>query len=78
MFNKQTIVSFAQHFEEIVKEIIENPECSIEKLQLLTREERHKLFIEWNQTDKVYQDDKTIGELFEEQVERGPDGIAVV
>jgi non-ribosomal peptide synthetase component F len=78
LFNKQTIVSFAQHFEEIVKEIIENPECSIEKLQLLTREERHKLFIEWNQTDKVYQDDKTIGELFEEQVERGPDGIAVV
>ena len=39
---------------------------------------KHKLLVEWNNTVTDYPRDKCIHELFEEQVERTPDAIAVV
>jgi amino acid adenylation domain-containing protein len=47
-------------------------------LPLLTEGERHQLLIEWNDTHRDYPKDKCIHELFEEQVEKTPDAIAVV
>ena len=38
----------------------------------------YELVVKWNATDRDYPDDKTIHELFEEQVERSPDSIAIV
>ena len=40
--------------------------------------EYNKIIYEWNKTERPYPEDKTIHELFEEQVERTPDNIAVV
>ena len=36
------------------------------------------ILYDWNDTDVEYPEDKTIHQLFEEQVERTPDAIAVV
>jgi non-ribosomal peptide synthetase component F len=41
-------------------------------------QERHQLLIEWNQTQTDYPQNKCIHQLFEEQVEKTPDAIAVV
>jgi amino acid adenylation domain-containing protein len=44
----------------------------------LTDAERHKLLVEWNDTAAEYPRDKCIHQLFEEQVARTPDAVAVV
>nr|VFK41503.1 MAG: AMP-binding enzyme [Candidatus Kentron sp. TC] len=44
----------------------------------LSAAERHEILVEWNDTRTDYPKDKCIHQLFEEQVERTPDAIAVV
>ncbi|MCF8494378.1 MAG: amino acid adenylation domain-containing protein, partial [Rickettsiaceae bacterium] len=69
-----------KHLEILVKQILENPDQTIDTLSLLTEQEKHQLLIEWNDTKHEYLEahNKTITQLFEEQVERTPDNIAVV
>lgn len=43
-----------------------------------TKSERHQLLIEWNDTKTDYAKEKTLHQLFEEQVEKTPNNIAVV
>ena len=45
---------------------------------LLDEIDYNKIVYDWNQTDKAYPKDKTIQQLFEEQVQRTPDNIALV
>ena len=45
---------------------------------VLTEAERHKLLVEWNRTERDYPRDKCVHQLFEEQVERSPEAVAVV
>ena len=45
---------------------------------VLTEAERHKLLVEWNRTERDYPRDKCVHQLFEEQVERTPEAVAVV
>ena len=40
--------------------------------------ERRKILVDWNKTDAPYPKDKTIYQLFESQVKKTPDNIAVV
>ena len=44
----------------------------------MTEAERHQLLVEWNATEAEYPADKTLVQLFEEQVERSPEAVAVV
>lgn len=44
----------------------------------LSESERHRLLVEWNRTAADYPQDKSIHELFETQVERSPEAVAVV
>jgi amino acid adenylation domain-containing protein len=44
----------------------------------LTDAEQYQLLVEWNNTTKDYPQDKCIHQLFESQVERTPDSVAVV
>ncbi|BAZ08944.1 non-ribosomal peptide synthase [Calothrix sp. NIES-4071] len=46
--------------------------------KLLIETEQYKLLVEWNNTQSDYPIDKCIHELFEEQVKRSPNSIAVV
>lgn len=48
------------------------------KTELLTSPQQHKLLVEWNNTQRDYPNDKCIHELFEAQVERTPEAVAVV
>ena len=50
----------------------------IEQLPMLMDDERRKVLIKWNATEKEYPKDKTIHQLFEEQVEKTPENVAVV
>ncbi|MBS3026577.1 MAG: amino acid adenylation domain-containing protein [Dolichospermum sp. DET50] len=78
LFADATINRISGHFQQLLTGIVANPEISITNLSILTTRERHQLLIEWNQTQANYPNDKCIHQLFEEQVERTPNQVAVV
>ena len=78
LFNPETIDRMIGHFVTLLEAIVENPQKSIAQLPLLTEFEQKQLLIDWNNTKTDYPQNKCIHQLFEEQVERTPDAIAVV
>ena len=66
------------HFQVLLEGIVANPDQRISDLPLLTEAEKHQLLVEWNDTKTDYPNDKCIHELFEAQVEKTPDAVAVV
>lgn len=78
LFKKETIEKIIGHFTNILKSITNDIEVKLSEIKMLTKEEEYKLLYEINDTNAKYTMDKVIHELFEEQVERTPDNIAVV
>jgi len=66
------------HFMTLLESIITNTQQQISQLPLLTASEQQQLLVEWNNTQVDYSFDKCIHQLFEEQVQRTPDAVAVV
>jgi amino acid adenylation domain-containing protein len=77
LFETATIDRMAMHFQTLIESIVANPEQSIDELTILTAPERQQLLVEWNQTQIDYPQ-QCIHQLFEAQVERTPDNIAIV
>ena len=67
-----------QHFTTLLEGVVADAEQRIGELPLLTASERHQLLVEWNDTATDYPQDRCIHQLFEEQVARTPDAVAVV
>jgi len=78
LFEESTIIRLLKHFETLLEGVIRNPDQLIKDFSLLTEAERHQILIEWNDTKTDYLKDKTIHQLFEEQVRKKPNNIAVV
>ncbi|GAB4190132.1 MAG: hypothetical protein Fur006_31950 [Coleofasciculaceae cyanobacterium] len=78
LFEAATINRMAGHFQQLLEGIVINPDRPLSELPMLTEAERQQLLVEWNQTQVDYPKDYCIHELFEAQVERTPDAIAVV
>ncbi|MBN3942856.1 amino acid adenylation domain-containing protein [Nostoc sp. NMS9] len=77
-FDSATISRMLGHFQTLLESIVSNPEQRISDLQLLTSSEVQQLLVEWNDTKTDYSQDKCIHQLFEAQVEKTPNAIAVV
>jgi non-ribosomal peptide synthetase component F/SAM-dependent methyltransferase len=77
VFLPATIERLIANFQVLLNGIADDPTRSLYQLPLLTQTEIQQL-MEWNQTETDYPKDKTIVNLFDEQVEKTPDNIAVV
>ena len=81
LFEQSTIVKMLGHLERLIKAALEQPDVPIAELPLLSAEEREQVLVEWNQTAASFfpeTQQPCIHELFELQVERSPEGVAVV
>nr|WP_201280317.1 non-ribosomal peptide synthetase [Hassalia byssoidea] len=78
LFDVATINRMVGHLQTLLESIVANPEQRIAELPLLTATEQHQLLVEWNNTQTEYPQDKCIHQLFESQVEKTPDAVAVV
>ena len=78
MFDRETIQRSLGHYQTLLRSIAENANRPISRLPMLPDTERHRLLVEWNDTQHPYPEDRSIHELFEAQVERTPDQVAVV
>jgi amino acid adenylation domain-containing protein len=66
------------HLWTMLEGMATEPERKVSELPLLTSPERHQLLVEWNQTEVDYPRDKCVHQLFQVQVQRTPDAVAVV
>ncbi|MDQ5921848.1 MAG: Peptide synthetase [Pseudomonadota bacterium] len=81
--DEELLSAFVNHYKMLFMNILADLEHNItDKLlidyQILDPKEYNKIVYEWNQTEQIYPDNKTIHQLFEEQVIKTPDNIAVV
>lgn len=77
LFDRETMVRMADQWERLLASAAANPQLGLSALPLLSREEQHRVTIEWNDTAEEYPQ-ACIHELFEEQAELSPDAIALV
>ena len=78
LFSKDFITQISSHYINILHEVLENLETKISDIQMISNEEKDKILYEFNNTKVDYPRDKTIVDLFEKQVEKTPNNIAVV
>jgi amino acid adenylation domain-containing protein len=67
-----------QHLQTLLEGMVANPESCLLDLPLLTAAQRHQLLVEWNDTQVAYPHNVCLHQLFEAQVEKTPDAIAVI
>ncbi|BAY66478.1 amino acid adenylation domain-containing protein [Calothrix brevissima NIES-22] len=78
LFAASTIERMTGHLQTLLAGIVAQPEQRISELPLLTATEQYQLLEQWNATHKLYAQDRCIHQLFEMQVERTPDAVALV
>ena len=66
------------HFQSVLKGMAANLSQRVADLPLLADAEQRQLLAEWNDTDTDFPRDKCVHELFETQVERTPNTVALV
>lgn len=78
LFDLASIQALAEQFQTLVASAVNNPAATVNELEILSDRVRHQLLVECNNPQINYPQDKLIHQLFEQQVERSPDKIAVV
>ena len=80
LFEAATIERMNGHFEVLLEAIIATPECRLSELTLLTDAEQRQLLMQGKLTESGYSEsgEACLHQLFEAQVERTPEAIAVV
>ncbi|MHC5730607.1 MAG: condensation domain-containing protein, partial [Nostoc sp.] len=74
-FDGETINRMMGHFVTLLEGMIANVEQTVREISMLTATEQRQILV-WNDTQTDYPH-KCIAQLFEEQVERTPDAVAV-
>ncbi|OOM73735.1 linear gramicidin synthase subunit D [Clostridium puniceum] len=77
-FNKIFIQDIINRYIAISDKLISNIGIEMKNIEIVTLDEKQKLIHEFNNTNLGSPKEKTIYELFEEQVEKTPDDIAVI
>jgi non-ribosomal peptide synthetase component F len=85
LFDASTINRMLGHYQRLLESIVTNSNQQLSELSLLTEAEQYQLLVEFNQTQSFStipnpksQIEQCIHQLFEVQVERTPDAVAVV
>ncbi len=78
LFEASTIARMLGNFRTLLDAVVADPERRLSDLPLLCETERQQLLVEWNGFETDCPRDLCIHQLFEAQVERTPDAIAVV
>lgn len=77
LFTRETAVQMVQHMRALLEAVVQNPARHLSEINLLSDEELQMQLEEWNPLYECDEDTRCIHNLFEAQVERKPDAIAV-
>ena len=77
-FTAQEIDALHNHLMTLLQDAIRNDTKKLYELELLPSEEKQKVLFDFNDTAMDYPKDKCVHQLFEEQVTRTPNKVAVI
>jgi amino acid adenylation domain-containing protein len=77
LFRPETIERFAGHYITFLKAICSDEGQIINEIPILTEKETNQMLIEWNRTKADYPGHLCVHQVFEEQVQKTPDRVAV-
>ncbi len=78
LFTAATIERLAQQFQLLLQSLVANPQQPISRLPLLTPAERQARLAQWSTPQRQFPVEAGLSTLFEAQVARTPDAIALV
>ncbi|PZX36282.1 non-ribosomal peptide synthase protein (TIGR01720 family)/amino acid adenylation domain-containing protein, partial [Nonlabens dokdonensis] len=78
LFKSETITKLINHYIHLLTELTTTPARPYAEISLLNSVDYNQIIHSWNATDTEYSNDKTLIDLFEEQVLRTPDNISLV
>ena len=78
LFEAATIKRWLRHWKTLLNAVAIEPRQTIGLVELLDPEQRRSVLEEWNDSRAAYPNDKMIHELFEAQVGRSSEAVAVV
>ncbi len=78
LFNSGSIDRFLSHFATLLESIANNPDERISRLAVFPKSELDQVLRQWNATKAELSAKQCIHELFQDQVERNPDALALV
>ena len=78
LFDEKTIQRFSGYIKRIISSITQDPMQKLGEIEIIPPEEKNWVLHELNHTDVRYPSDKTLHQLFAQQVEQVPDHIALV
>ncbi len=77
IFQEGFVRKLISHFKQLIDSILKTPDSDIKKIDFLSSEEKIHQLKELNNTQKQFDLDKTIVEVFREQVNKTPNAIAI-
>jgi tyrocidine synthetase III len=77
MFKKETIQIFINSFSRILEQVLFKTDIKISDIDLLAGKEKNKVLFTFNDSKKLFPNDKLIHQLFEEQVAKTPGNTAI-
>jgi amino acid adenylation domain-containing protein/thioester reductase-like protein len=77
LFDDDTVARILDHYRTLLSSMVGDAEQSIGLAPMLTEAERRRLLVEWNNTRSARPVEGSITALFEAQVDKNPDAIAV-
>jgi amino acid adenylation domain-containing protein len=78
LFERETVERVLEYLRRVYEEMVADDQQPVDRIALLPAAERRLVVEEWNATDAEYPAGSLVHELFEAQVERAPDAVAVV
>ncbi|MEX0445248.1 amino acid adenylation domain-containing protein [Xenorhabdus sp. SGI246] len=78
LFDQQTIERYVGYLHTVLQVMVANPQQPVREIDILSSAERRLLLETRNATEIAYSEQVCIHQLFEQQVEKTPDAIAVI
>ena len=77
-YSTSDILALHARILNMINQVLDNTSILLKDVEIVTPDEKEEILYKFNNTKMDYPKDKTIVQLFEEQVEKNPDNIAVV
>ncbi|TFY88194.1 non-ribosomal peptide synthetase [Pseudomonas nabeulensis] len=77
LFDEATVQRYAGYFTRVLQAMVDNDQAVLEQAPLLDARERQHLLVDFNATEVAYDLEQTVHGLFEAQVLRTPQAVAV-
>ncbi|MFP1953471.1 amino acid adenylation domain-containing protein, partial [Lonsdalea quercina] len=78
LFDRETVERYVDHWQVLLRAMMQSADQPIARLPLLSDAERQKLLHDWNDTRVDYPQNLGIHQLFETHVQRAPEAVALV